>query len=78
MVINLRERTMNRHIKHCFNAPHAVSLSLASDKASAHAASEAKEWSPVPFASFPAGVGRSMASDQWTSSHASDIVSLEW
>jgi hypothetical protein len=69
---------MNRHIKHCFKAPHIGSLSIASDEASAHAASEAEKWTPAPFASFNAGVGRSMASDQWTSSHASDIVSLEW
>jgi hypothetical protein len=69
---------MNRHIKHCFNAPHIGSPSLASDEASAHAASEAEKWTPAPFASFNAGVGRSMASDQWTSSAASDIVSPEW
>jgi len=67
---------MNRHIKHCFRADEFFPTAEASFYARVVVASAATDDDPVPYASL--GVGRSYASDQWISSHASDIVNMEW
>jgi hypothetical protein len=73
---------MNRHIKHCFKSQipssGTGSLSLASEESAVFVASDGSWATPASCASYLSGICRSMASDKWAASHASDVVSLEW
>ena len=66
---------MNRHIKRCFRGDELFPMSEVSFYARVVVASAATDHDTVTYASL--GVGRSYASDQWISSHASDIVNME-